>query len=476
MAINSNTTQRRLVSEIKEWAESHQMINRFGYGDFLELYSNSENSFPYFTLNIKDATSSQWYFNFTLDLCVLGWLYDNKEGQLDSESELIEILRDFQNTVKESPRWNSFSRLQGDMTLQKVLEKGGDKALAWCGRITIQIKKTSGFCSLSAIMPEYDFESGTVITPSCAPVSIFEDMIFKEFVPSGGEFYYTTGGGDATQIIKDSDNNTLYTNVIPSGDTETQIITDATVTNSDASYNANILAQGSLVLPDVTNTDSDGSSVVTPAQTPFVCTPAPSGISSSVFNTGQEIIYRTGDDGDRFQNGDYASVYIADISDYYTLVDNNEWGHKKRFTGDTGGYMDEATGLFYDSIGVATTKALAFPNDIMRDYCTRSRWYLNRSGARTWDDAVTLTRTELRGGEIGWFCPNRAEYNSLISDNADSSTFIDSRLFNWSSFTMWCSTTNKSNPLQSFRFTTSSTNWDLTNKTVVAANSYVKIF
>ncbi len=157
MAIDANLTQRRLVKEIEFWANNHKFINRFGYGDFLELYSNSKNSYPYFTLNIKDATSSEWYFNFTLEICVIGWLYDNKEGQLDSESELVEILRDFQNTVKVSPRWQSFSRIQGDMTLQKVLEKGGDKALAWCGRMTIQIKKTSGFCSLSAIMPDYDF-------------------------------------------------------------------------------------------------------------------------------------------------------------------------------------------------------------------------------------------------------------------------------------------------------------------------------
>ena len=157
MSINANTTQRRLVKEVEWWAQNHKFVNRFGYGDFLEIYSNSENSYPYFTLNIKDATSSQWYFNFTLEICVLGWLYDNKEGQLDSESELIEILRDFQNTVKESPRWQSFSRIQGEMTMQKLLEKGGDKALAWCGRMTIQIKKTSGFCDITSIMPDYNF-------------------------------------------------------------------------------------------------------------------------------------------------------------------------------------------------------------------------------------------------------------------------------------------------------------------------------
>ena len=199
-------------------------------------------------------------------------------------------------------------------------------------------------------------------------------------------------------------------------------------------------------------------------------------ISTNVLWTGQDIIYATGDDGDRHQNGDYASVFIADIVDYYTLSLPNEWGHYKRFTGDTGGYMDEATGLFYDVSGVVTTKALAFPNDITRDYSTRRRIYFNRSGARTWSDTMSIISSETKGGETGWYLMNKCEYDSLSSSSSLSTTYIDSRLFNWSTYNMWSSTTDKTDPLNACRYSAISDTWSMQNKSVVAGNAYVKLF
>lgn len=47
----------------------------------------------------------------------------------------------------------------------------------------------------------------------------------------------------------------------------------ARVSNSDDSYVRIVPSGGELELPDIDNTDSDGSSVVLPAQIPMVCTP-----------------------------------------------------------------------------------------------------------------------------------------------------------------------------------------------------------
>lgn len=46
------------------------------------------------------------------------------------------------------------------------------------------------------------------------------------------------------------------------------------VTNSDATYNATVNVSETLVLPDITHTDTDGTPTILPAQTPMVCTPA----------------------------------------------------------------------------------------------------------------------------------------------------------------------------------------------------------
>lgn len=47
----------------------------------------------------------------------------------------------------------------------------------------------------------------------------------------------------------------------------------ANVENSDLTYSVVVNDGMTLVLPNITNTDSDGTSVTVPAQTPFVCTP-----------------------------------------------------------------------------------------------------------------------------------------------------------------------------------------------------------
>ena len=49
------------------------------------------------------------------------------------------------------------------------------------------------------------------------------------------------------------------------------MIGDTVVQNSDSSYNVNVVAEGTLILPDVTHTDTDGSSVVYPSGKDFTC-------------------------------------------------------------------------------------------------------------------------------------------------------------------------------------------------------------
>ena len=194
-------------------------------------------------------------------------------------------------------------------------------------------------CQLKISLPYVVDVCNTMpVVSICNPVSIYENEVFKEYVQAGGSFYYTTGGGDATEIITDSDSNVLYTNVIPSGDTETQIIADSTVTNSNASYNANILAQGSLVLADIDNVDSDGLTVPTPAQTPFVCTTSVASINASQLSKTGANPFTTNDDG---------NLQFGQGTDFFTLDYNNKFGNTSRFTDDLGTQI-YASGVIVD--------------------------------------------------------------------------------------------------------------------------------
>lgn len=204
----------------------------------------------------------------------------------------------------------------------------------------------------------------------------------------------------------------------------------------------------------------------------------PGGMGSSTFLlslTGQEASFADDDDGDQFLIGTYANSILTD---YYTLATVNPDfpNHSKRICGDTGGYMDEATGGFFDKDNVATTKALAFPNDILRDYAYRRRWSLLRSGARTWASAVALATTDIEGGETGWRLPSQAEYETLSSNNTKSPTYIDSRLFNFPSFFMWSSTTAKTATTSAFRFNSGGDIFTIAAKTQSNGGAYIKNF
>jgi len=190
--------------------------------------------------------------------------------------------------------------------------------------------------------------------------------------------------------------------------------------------------------------------------------------------TGQETAYLEQDDGQNFIDDLYDNEILTD---FYTLKTANEWGHLKRYAGDTGGYMDEVSGSFFDSSGTATTKAGAFPNDIMRDYAFRRRWFLNRSGADTWTNRMNSVGGETKGTETGWRVPTLQEYRSINSYNDSVTDYIDSRLFNWSLFFMWTSTTDKNDTLRAVRYTAGADAATFVLKTAIGgATAYIKNF
>lgn len=188
MAINTNITLRRLIAEIKEWADAHSMVEGFGYGEFSTLHTESEKNYPYLMLNTSNAGSDKWYLKFSLEFGLMGWVYDDKDNFNFKrvQSDTIEIIRDFQNTVEESPRWQSFSKINGDVSFRKFVDGGTDKVTGWGANINLWIKKRSGICDLSAIMPEYDFELQQTITPDCENVIIENsDQTFGHIAESG---------------------------------------------------------------------------------------------------------------------------------------------------------------------------------------------------------------------------------------------------------------------------------------------------
>jgi len=127
---------------------------------------------------------------------------------------------------------------------------------------------------------------------------------------------------------------------------------DATVENTDLSYQDAVASGGTLVLPDITHTDSDLSPVILPAQVPMVCTPCvPNGIAyPEPALTAITGIFRNRDDGWRKANGFRDDVNPANpiytqaldpssANPTLTLLYDNFFGNKNRFTDDQGGQI-----------------------------------------------------------------------------------------------------------------------------------------
>lgn len=189
MAINNTTTLRRTVQQYKEWADAHPMVNQFGYGDFLELYSESEAVYPYIMVNCTNYSEDTWYIKLQIEVFVAMWVFDERNNQLPSESTSLEILRHLNNTVRYSDRWQQFSKLNSENTGFKVIERGADKITGWGTTHNLWIKRKSGICDLLTLMPEYDFE--TQATSGCSPVTLFINDVEEESIPAGTQFNLT---------------------------------------------------------------------------------------------------------------------------------------------------------------------------------------------------------------------------------------------------------------------------------------------
>lgn len=180
-----------------------------------------------------------------------------------------------------------------------------------------------------------------------------------------------------------------------------------TIQNSDQSYSETQAAGTTHNLPDVTHTDSDGSSEILPMGTAMVCTAAqpatltlPDDTTTQVASGGSldlmtvldirgsrppcmyedDIVY-TGDAGYMHSIGAYEdtrSPFIArkaGANPYRVAADTpNPWGREERFTGYAGGFYNFNNGNWYDVDQVLSNEATEAPNGFLFDWLTGLCW------------------------------------------------------------------------------------------------------
>ena len=231
--------------ELAEIQANHKQLNSFFWGDFLRAYKENRLNYPLMGAFYPTSTLLRNQTQLQLRIYIADKLYKDWSNLNDIESDTLQTCRDIYNTMNNSARWQTIGRVQS-CSVTKFINRGGDEVAGHEMTMNFLIRDRDGVCGLP--MGSYDFDQ--VTGSLCSPVQIYEDGILIDTVPSGG--IYNVVGSPATQVINDSQGKQLYSNSIPSGATETQVIQDSTVTNSDSTYSASILAEGSLVLPDAT--------------------------------------------------------------------------------------------------------------------------------------------------------------------------------------------------------------------------------
>jgi hypothetical protein len=297
---------------------------------------------------------------------------------------------------------------------------------------------------------------------------------FKEKVAVSESKYDGNISGSANVILE-----------LPTVVTTTPSCPDATIENSNASYTDSVVSGGALVLPDITVTDSDGSTYTQPSVENVVCTlspdtslevngtpegtfaagstievnitdgvnpvtpndvtvvgdvvtievPAatPAPVGATLMKTGQTTSYRTGDDGD---------IEAGRATDFFTLASNNPFGNTNRFTDELGGST--------------------YTNNIVIDWSTYNGatvlgYYFDKT-TRTWNNFVDWG-IALSVGTFtsGWRGANATEIHNLF--NYELNEFINYSPFNYAADgnNLWTSTTAKVNTATAYFFNNTTT-------------------
>jgi hypothetical protein len=358
---------------------------------------------------------------------------------------------------------------------------------------TYEVEYENGTPIESGSIPSGGFKLIQVPNPiTCADAVVNVNSVFFDNVASGGtlniQVRKSTGNdlvgskqgqfwriADSTAVLKTSAGATISTTSIKAEESEDITAPDATVTNSNASYTDSVVSGGTLVLPDITVTDSDGSTFTQPSVENVVCTLSPdtslevngtpegtfaagstievnitdgvnpvtpndvtvvgdvvtievpaataAPVGATLMKTGQTTSYRTGDDGD---------IEAGRATDFFTLASNNPFGNTNRFTDELGGQT--------------------YTNDIVIDWSTYDGatvlgYYRISIGTYTWDNAVDNSLIHTIASFVsGWRLPNIGEWVNITNYGLASVTNyapLNVNVSSWLSTAFTPSPTNK---------------------------------
>jgi hypothetical protein len=308
---------------------------------------------------------------------------------------------------------------------------------------------------------------------------------------------------DSVAVIKDSANTTLKSENIKATESEDIVINDSSVENSDASYSVNVLAEGSLILPDsqinVNSVDSgdvvsvktidvnitDGVDPVTPTSVGLVGNTltievpsgggSPSGVQFQFPIPIQRTSYRTGDEGWRVQNGwyDYTPPAMPKVVAELDYTSTN-WADTLSSPLIVNGVS--STNRFVDAFGAKIAGGASVVIDKLQGVAF-SRSTINKANWNAAiDDALTYSITVNSITFADWYCVGLNDIlpTTRMEVGVGFAQLIDlsAQLFIFSN-NVYTATTSPANTAQMWHVVFSSRNYTAIDKTFGISAIYV---
>lgn len=213
----------QFTTKIKDTLKLDPFVNTVTYGDIFQVDLNKKTIFPLSHLVVNNVTKESNVMRFNISILAMDIVDVSKEATTD-----VFIGNDNTQDI-----WH---------TQLKVLDRLTE--LLRRGSIVSDGYKLDGNPTFEQFTERFEnYLAGWTVT---FDVLVGNDMTICEVGSSGSSC------AAAGYVIKDSAGTTLYNGTIASGESSIITVGNSTVENSDASYSASVLAEGSLVLPDIT--------------------------------------------------------------------------------------------------------------------------------------------------------------------------------------------------------------------------------
>jgi surface protein len=262
-------TRRQIAGLLQTIASSHFQINTFGWGDVPELLGRQNTIYPFMMVTPESPVMGEGEVTHPFRISIADRLQKGLENIEEVDSDMYQVLRDVITQIDNVAYQDM--RVELPLTIDPFRAEDAQDVYGFSGVVNIIVDENYDQCAIPSDDVPFDPNPPTQI---CLPALIENsDSSYVVNVASGGSLILP----DVDILVVDINDNPLDTSTIPS--VKNHIIdvvcNGGTVENSDSSYSDTVLSGGTLTLPDITVTDSDGSTFTQPSVTNVTCTLSP---------------------------------------------------------------------------------------------------------------------------------------------------------------------------------------------------------